>query len=160
MWEISEHPGWLGTSGWLFLIQRRQRRQFPSHLLCVFHHFRAGRPWKFLPSSNTAGKPPVEFDDFPYIFPSTGDLAAVFPLRIPPNSAELIWPVPLDSRLACCCAVQRWPHRVFFDFLDREIGRVLDSGQWKDVFIHYNSLSWILDRINQNQRKETGYIGI
>ena len=26
--------------------------------LC-FHHFRAGRPWKFLPSSNTAGKPPV-----------------------------------------------------------------------------------------------------
>jgi len=24
-----------------------------------FHHFRAGRPWKFLPSSNTAGKPPV-----------------------------------------------------------------------------------------------------
>lgn len=27
--------------------------------LCLHHHFRAGRPWKFLPSSNTAGKPPV-----------------------------------------------------------------------------------------------------
>ena len=101
--------------GWKLLTPRQYER-----LLCV-SIIAGGPPWKYptLQESNMARKSPGEFDDFPTsIYRSCRFSPSPFPPnRVHPTSADLqileeTWPVPRDSRLACCCAAQRWPHQV------------------------------------------------